>query len=501
MKIETKMLQVHKADLILRNASIIDGTGGSAIFGDIAILDDYILAIGDVNHLNASQEINVLGNTVCPGFVDTHTHDDKVLLSDPKMSCKVSQGVTTVVTGNCGISLAPLKNCKTRPPSPLDLLASNEFQFFNKFHDYFHLISQEPPSLNVICQVGHTTLRVSCMDTYDRLSTAKEIKEMKKLLEYSLEEGAFGMSTGLFYSPANSASTYEIIELAKILQEYGALHTTHMRDEGENILESLRETFLIGTEANVPVVISHHKCSGKQNHGLSIETLELIDQARKVQNIGLDAYPYNASSTVLSAYGNYQVERVLVTWSETMPEAAGKELSEIATELGMSMKEAADYLCPGGGIFFVMDEEDVQRILAYPKTMIGSDGLPSDTYPHPRLWGTFARVLGHYVRDVKLFSLEEAVRKMTSLPAACFGLKNRGVIKSGNYADLVIFDPDKISDTANFENPISHSIGINLVMVNGRVVWKDGEHTGERPGKALSLNDLATFNFTDHQLF
>ena len=489
------MSQVQKADLILRNASIIDGTGAPSKFGDIAIMDDYILALGDVSNLFASQEINVAGNTVCPGFVDTHTHDDRILLSNPKMSCKVSQGVTTVVTGNCGISLAPLKNYKTRPPSPLDLLASGESQFFEKFSNYFYSISQEPPSLNAICQVGHTTLRASCMDSYDRSATTKEILMMQKLLQDSLEQGACGMSTGLFYSPANAAPTSEVIELAKIIHEHGAIYTTHMRDEGEKVLESLRETLFIGTEANVPVVISHHKCSGKQNHGRSLETLELIDQARQIQNLGLDAYPYNASSTVLSAYSNYQSERVLVTWSEPMPEAAGRELSEIAKELGVSMKDAAEYLCPGGGIFFVMDEEDVRRILAYPKTMIGSDGLPSDTHPHPRLWGTFSRVLGHYVRDVKLFSLEEAVRKMTSLPAACFGLKNRGTLKSGNFADLVVFDPEKISDTATFENPINPSRGIHLVMVNGRAVWKDGRHTGDRPGKALGLRDLAPFNF------
>lgn len=482
--------QPLKADLILRNASIIDGTGTPPKFGNVAILDDRFLAVGDLGDLSASNEMDLKGRTVCPGFVDSHTHDDKILFSDPLMTCKVSQGVTTVVTGNCGISLAPLK-LKKPPPSPLDLLVANESDFFENFETYFSKIEKEPPSLNALCQVGHTTLRVSSMDSYDRIASNSEILKMQKLLDKSLDSGAFGMSTGLFYSPAISAQTSEVIELARVLKEHGALHTTHMRDEGENIEESLRETFLIGMEAKIPVVISHHKCSGEINYGRSKETLTLIDQASRFQNIGLDAYPYNASSTVLSAYSKYQTEKVLVTWSDTMPEFAGEELSEIAEKLGVSMNEAVEALCPGGGIFFTMDEEDVRRILSYPKTMIGSDGLPSDTHPHPRLWGTFPRVLGHYVRDVKLFSLEEAVRKMTSLPAEFFGLKNRGIIRPGNYADLVIFDSEKIIDTATFENPISNAEGIDQVMVNGRIVWNEGEHTGERPGKILRLQDLS----------
>jgi N-acyl-D-amino-acid deacylase len=272
-----------------------------------------------------------------------------------------------------------------------------------------------------------------------------------------------------------------------------------MRDEGERIADSLRETFAIGAEAQIPVVISHHKCSGAPSHGRSAETLTLIDQASKGQPIGLDAYPYTAGSTVLSAIGNLLPERVLITWSEPFPEAAGRELSEIAKELAMSEQEAVEALSPGGGIFFMMDEEDVRRILAFPNTMIGSDGLPSDVHPHPRLWGTFPRVLGHYVRDVKLFSLEEAVRKMTSLPAACFGLKDRGILKAGNYADLVIFDPDTIKDSATFDDPIRPAQGIEQVMVNGRIVWKDGEHTGNRPGRALRLKELAPFRFNTSQ--
>ena len=482
------------ADLILRNARLIDGTGAPSRHGDVAIRDDRLLAVGEMGDLPASREFDVAGKVVCPGFVDTHTHDDRVLLSDPKMSCKVSQGVTTVVTGNCGVSLAPLK-LDRRPPAPLDLLGKHEDEFFASFGGYLKAMDDDPPALNALCQVGHTTLRAATMDAYDRPATADEVRKMRKFLEESLEAGSCGMSTGLFYPPANAAPTSEVIELARALHNHRALHTTHMRDEGEQIADSLRETFTIGAEAEVPVVISHHKCSGAPSHGRSSETLALIEQARKGQPLGLDAYPYTAGSTVLSATRHLQAKKVIVTWSEPMPEAAGRELSEITEQLGVSEQAALEALIPGGGIFFMMDEEDVRRILAYPQTMIGSDGLPTDVHPHPRLWGTFPRVLGHYVREVGLFNLEEAVRKMTSLPTACFGLKDRGTLHAGNYADLVIFDPETISDTATFDDPIRPAQGIEQVMVNGQVVWKDGQHTGERPGRALRLQDLAPFRF------
>jgi len=352
LKLKYKMSQTKKVDLILRNTRIIDGTGGPSQYGDVAIQDDRLLAVGETGNIQASRELDVGGKVVCPGFVDSHTHDDRLLLSDPNMSCKVSQGVTTVVAGNCGISLAPLQ-IDHRPPPPLDLLVKHQDQFFSGFGTYLQTLAEEPPSLNALCQVGHTTLRAAVMDSYDRPANAEEVSKMRKMLEDSLEAGACGMSTGLFYAPANAAPTSEVIELARALHEHGAFHTTHMRDEGEGVADSLRETFTIGAEAEIPVVISHHKCSGAPNHGRSLETLALIDKARKVQALGLDAYPYTASSTVLSAYRNFEAKKVLITWSEPMPEYAGRELSEIAKELGMSEKEAVEALNPGGGIFLL----------------------------------------------------------------------------------------------------------------------------------------------------
>ena len=240
----------------------------------------------------------------------------------------------------------------------------------------------------------------------------------------------------------------------------------------------------------MPVVISHHKCAGTRNHGRTRETLALIAAARERQSVALDVYPYVAGSTVLDARRLGEAERIIVTWSKARPECAGRDLDSIAAEMGVSRERAANALAPAGAIYFMMDEADVRRVLAFGHAMIGSDGLPHDAHPHPRLWGTFPRVLGHYVREVGLFPLEEAVRRMTGLPAAQFGLTDRGILRPGSYADLVLFDPDTIADRATFEAPTEPAAGIALVMVNGRAVWRDGAATGARPGRALRLAEL-----------
>jgi len=474
----------EQPDLIIRNARIIDGTGAPATTGDVAVADDRIVAVGDLSQTSAGAEIDADGRALSPGFIDVHTHDDRALLVDPEMTCKVSQGVTTVVTGNCGISLAPLK-LEGAPPPPLDLLSKTAGGFFADFGDYLAALDADPAATNVVAQVGHSTLRAGVMDRFDRAASLGEIRDMRQNMEAALEAGAAGMSTGLFYQPANAAPTEEVIELAKGLKAFGAFHTTHMRDETDKITDSINETLRIGREADVPVVISHHKCAGAANHGRSVETLALIDAAMSKQELGLDAYPYVAGSTVLDVDRMMGASRTIVTWSVPHPEYAGRDLTDIATEMDCDVNEAVEKLIPAGAIYFLMDEADVQRILAYPHTMIGSDGLPHDSHPHPRLWGTFPRVLGHYARDVGLFSLEEAVRKMTSLSARRFGLTDRGVIRQGAYADLVLFDPDVVIDTATFEQPTEAAAGIGLVMVNGRVVWRDGEHSTARPGRVL----------------
>src|SRR2546429_593068 len=256
-----------------------------------------------------------------------------------------------------------------------------------------------------------------------------------------------------------------------------------MRDEAEHVLDSLDESFQVGRTAQVPVVISHHKTTGVANFGRTAETLPKIAAAMEGQQIGLDAYPYVASSTILRTSRLDEATRVLITWSKAMPEQAGRELAEIAREWGVGIREAAERLQPAGAIYWMMDEADVRRVLAFEHTMIGSDGLPHDVHPHPRLWGTFPRVLGHYCREVGLFPLEEAVRRMTGLPAKRFGLTNRGRIAPGAYADLCVFDPATVIDKATFEQPVTPAAGIAYVLVNGTLVWQDGVHTGARPGR------------------
>ena len=419
-----------------------------------------------------------------PGFIDAHTHDDRAVLADPAMACKVSQGVTTVVTGNCGISIAPVALTGS-PPEPLNLICPGAQDFFASFAAYFEALDAAPPALNVLAQAGHASLRAVTMDTLDRPATRVEINQMQVLLRQALKDGAAGFSTGLYYAPARAAPTEEIEALAEIVHEEGGFHSTHMRDEADGILDSLAETFRIGRTADIPVIISHHKCIGLANHGRSCETLPAISAAREKQTIGLDMYPYIASSSILQQGRVADASRVLITWSDGQAGLEGRDIEEIAAEMGLSVAETIDAISPAGAIYFLMDEEDVKAIMAYPATMIGSDGLPHDRHPHPRLWGTFPRVLGHYARDEGLLPLEEAVRKMTSLPAQTFGLDDRGVLGEDAAADLVLFDPDTVKDRATFENPQTPAAGIELVVVNGKPVWRDGASTDARPGKGL----------------
>ena len=476
--------QDDRADVVIRGARLIDGSGAPAKRLDLAVKDDRIAAVGDLSKVSGDREIDAAGLVLAPGFIDVHTHDDRAVLADPLMRAKISQGVTSVVVGNCGISLSPLSSNRS-PPPPLDLLSPEAASFFPSFDAYASRVEADPPAVNVSAQVGHSTLRAGAMDDLSRPADQAELSQMYALLDRSLEAGASGLSTGLFYPTAVAAPTDEVISLAKVVSRYGRFHTTHMRDEADGIEDSLEETFRIGLEADVPVVISHHKCVGIANHGRSSATLARISSAIERQDIGLDAYPYIASSTILSKDMIRLSARVIVAWSTSHPEMSGKDLSEIAQAWGVDEEAAADRLGPAGAIYFMMDEADVRRILAYPHTMIGSDGLPHDRHPHPRLWGTFPRVLGHYSRDLGLFDLETAVHKMTALSAERFGLRDRGLLKVGYYADLVLFDPSRVIDKATFATPCEPADGIHAVMVNGRMVWEGGEAVGARPGRMM----------------
>ena len=467
---------------IIANARIIDGGGGDSYTADVAITNDRISEIGQLEVDQGVHRIDAGGLALAPGFIDAHTHDDRMLLSSPDMTPKVSQGVTCVVTGNCGISIAPLHD--RDPVPPLNLLGEKSDWQFADFDAYAEAMDRNPAAINSVMLTGHSTLRVGVMEALDRPATSAEIDTMCNTLSTCLERGSIGMSTGLAYPPAWEAPTAEVIALATVLNDFGGVYTTHMRDEEDEIIASIEETLLIGREAAVPTVISHHKVCGRANWGRTRETLELIAQARKSQKVDCDVYPYTASSTVLLAAFVKRADRIMVTWSKTHPEFGTWDLHDIAKEMRCDIYQAIEQLQPAGAIYFQMSDEDLERVLQFEGSMIGSDGLPHDEHPHPRLWGTFPRVLGHYSRDKNLFSLEQAVHKMTGATASVFGIHDRGLIRPGYFADLVLFDPDQVIDNATYETPQLSASGIHAVMVNGKFVF-DGEPTGERPGKLL----------------
>jgi N-acyl-D-amino-acid deacylase len=478
----------NTCDLLIQRASLYDGAGTPPAVGDLAVTGDKIAVIGDLRNWHAHETIDAQGLALAPGFIDVHTHDDRALLIGD-MGNKTSQGVTSVVVGNCGVSLAPL-TLRAAPPPPLDLIGAQADFRYPSFADYMAALDRQPPAVNAACLVGHSTLRVGAMDRLDRPATADEIAAMRATLQEALDAGAIGLSTGLDYQPAEKAPTAEVQALAALLKPAGAIHTTHMRSEGDHVIEAMDEAFAIGRSADVPVVISHFKVHGKANFGRSAETLAKFDAQRLRQPLALDAYPYSASSTVLKSQEIGEAPKVMVTWSVPHPEATGRMLDAIAAEWGCSLTDAAKKLQPAGAVYFAMDEADVRRILSYPHTMIGSDGLPHDAHPHPRLWGSFPRVLGHYARELGLFPMEEAIRRMTSLPAERFGLTARGRLKQNYAADLVLFDPKTVKDRATFEDPKQVSAGIVAVWVNGKTVWHDGKATGTRSGRALRRQQM-----------
>ncbi len=485
-------MQGERYDLIIRNAVIIDGTRAPRFEGEIAVRAGRIVKVGRLNGAKAEREIDADGKIAAPGFIDAHTHDDRLLLSSPDMAAKVSQGVTTVVSGNCGVSLAPMVHRTGAVTPPLDLLDSTgEWFRFPSFAAYFEELASKPAATNYAPMVGHTTLRVMSMDDVERPANAAEIARMRILAREAMAAGAIGVSTGTFYEPASAAPTAEIVEVCRPLSEFNGLYVTHMRDEAAKVIDSLDETFLIGRELGVKVVISHHKVAGLANHGRSKETLAHISKHMATQPIGMDCYPYCASSTILTWSRVGPASKVLVTWSKPHPEFSGMDLAEVAAKMGVSQEAAVAKLLPAGAIYFAMDENDVQRILRFEHTMVGSDGLPHDASPHPRLWGTFPRVLGHYSRDLGLFPLETAVHKMTGLTAATFGLAGRGVIREGAFADITLFDADQVAESATFAKPIQPARGIYTVLVNGEAVWSEGRPTGARPGMRLARGAVA----------
>ncbi|MEX1108265.1 MAG: D-aminoacylase [Dongiaceae bacterium] len=470
-------------DLIVRNALLFDGSGAAPMRGDLAIADARIVALGALGRMDADDEIDAAGHALAPGFIDVHTHDDRALMIGD-MAMKASQGVTTVVVGNCGVSLAPWIADRA-PPPPLDLIGAQADYRFATFAEYLDTLDRDGIALNAACLVGHSTLRAGAMDRYERAADEGEIAAMRTRLGEALDAGAIGLSTGLAYRPAISAPTSEVSALAELLAPANAIHTTHMRNESAEIDAAMDEAFAIGRAANVPVVISHFKVAGAAHFGRTKETLPKLAAAMARQKLGVDVYPYAASSTVLDPNFIEGADRILVTWSKAEPTQAGRYLNDIARDWNMDRHEAAQRLQPAGAVYFSMDEDDVRRILSFREAMIGSDGLPHDAHPHPRLWGSFPRVLGHYAREVGLFTMQEAIRRMTGLPAERFGLKGRGRLLPGAHADLVLFDPATVLDRATFEKPMQPAAGIETVFVAGEPVWQNGKSTGAKPGRVL----------------
>lgn len=474
-----------KPDLLIRNASVVDGSGSPPVRADVSVHAGRIESVGPSLPVDAKEMMDAHGLTLAPGFIDAHTHDDLALIRTPAMLAKISQGVTTVITGNCGISAAPV-TLRGQLPDPMNLLGPEEAFSYPSFFAYQEAVNEARPAVNVAALVGHTALRSNHMDHLDRAATPAEIAKMRTQLEEALEAGALGLSTGLAYLSANAATTEEVLALAEPLAAAGAIYTTHMRTETDRILDAMQEAFTIGQRSRVPVVISHLKCAGVANWGRSAEVLGALDFTRRTQSAGSDCYPYAAGSSTLDLRQVDERVKITITWSTPHETMAGRTLAQIAEAWGVSQIEAARRLQPAGAIYHSIDSEDMRRILRHPATMIGSDGLPNDPRPHPRLWGTFARVLGRYCREEKLFSVPQAVRKMTSMPAQRFGLAQRGRIGEGYWADLVLFDPETICDTATFADPIRPAQGIQSVWVNGTLSYTAQGLTGDRAGRFLA---------------
>jgi N-acyl-D-amino-acid deacylase len=469
---------------LIRNARVVDGSGAAAQVVDVALRDGHILEIGRSPTCHAPSEFEANGLVLAPGFIDVHTHDDTRVIRNPAMLEKISQGVTTVIVGNCGISAAPVE-LHGALPDPMNLLGTAEDFRYPTFAAYVAAVHLARPSVNVAALVGHTSLRNNHMDRLDRDASQSELAAMRMQLSEALDGGALGLSSGLAYQSAIAATTQEVLDLAQPLAAAGAVYVTHMRTETDEILDAMQEAFEIGRLSNVPVILSHLKCAGIANWGRSGEVLQALDDVRNAQCAGCDCYPYAAGSSTLDLRQVDPRVEITITWSTPHPDVSGQSLADIASGWGVSQLEAARRLQPAGAIYHSISEADMRRILAHPATMIGSDGLPNDPRPHPRLWGTFPRVLGRYSRDEKLISLPEAVHKMTGMPAQRFGLAKRGLIREGYYADLVLFDPESIIDTATFADPICAAKGIAGVWVNGVLSYTTEGATGDRAGEFL----------------
>ncbi|SEA45426.1 dihydroorotase [Variovorax sp. YR216] len=477
---------------LLKDGQIVDGGGIPGWTGDVLLVGERIASVAapgqtlphmlaDLRAAGGVEEIDCTGMVVAPGFIDVHTHDDAAAIEKPDMLPKLSQGVTTVIVGNCGISLAPVVT--DTPPAPLSLLGRGQF-LHSTMRAYADAVNAARPGVNVAALLGHTALRMRHVASLDRAADGRERAAMAADMQEAMDAGALGLSSGVFYKEAYAADLDELVAVASVAARNGGVYATHIRDELAGILPALQEAALTARQSGLPLVISHHKCAGPDNWGRTRETLPLIETLARGQEIGMDVYPYTAGSTVLREDLVDGIIDVLITGSEPHPEMGGRYLADIATTWGVSQQEAAVRLKPGNACYFQMREDDVQRVITHPLSMIGSDGLPHDERPHPRLWGAFPRVLASYWREKGLLRLEEAIHKMTGMSAARFRIGERGLLKAGYMADVVVFDPLRVKDGATFEQPRQISEGIELVWVNGALSYTaSGRATGARAGR------------------
>ncbi len=483
------------ADLAFRNVRIIDGTGGPSRLGDVLVEGDRISHVGDVGTGGpAAVEIDGEGLCLTPGFVDVHSHDDGALLRHPGMEFKVAQGCTSVVVGNCGFSAAPA--------APGERDASGLIGVRPTWTDlagFIAAVEEGKPAVNAVALVGHNSVRQLVMGNERRDPTEAELAEMKQHVALAMEQGACGFSTGLIYEPGRYSGTEEVVELAKESAAVGGIYASHIRNEGDRLLEAVDEAIRIGREAGLPVQLSHHKAAGPRNWGKVTESLAKVDEANADgSDITLDVYPYTAGSGPMAQY--FDVNRVDAEYAKVIRFAScpafreyeGRMAVDIAAEQGV---EAADVIrqvlsAPKGDrticIQFIIDEADIETNLQHPMMMVGSDGVVDlRGKPHPRLFGTFPRVLGHYVRNRGVLTLEQAIHRMTQLSCERFGLTDRGLVSEGLFADLVLFDPEGVVDTATYDDPKQEPVGIEAVVVNGEVAYRSGTHTGAGSGRML----------------
>lgn len=481
------------ADLVIRNALVIDGSGGPGFNADVTVADGIITAIGAAG--GAAREIDAHGRVLSPGFVDTHSHDDGAFLRYPDMAFKLAQGVTSEISGNCGFSTIP--NEPGREYMPGDI--SGPGSEWTDLDSYFAACMAKKPAINNAMLVGHNRIRAHVVGLEKRLATETELAEMRGHVAKAMEQGAVGFSTGLIYEPGRYSNTEEVVALATECRPYSGIYATHMRNEGDKLLEAVDEAMLIAREAAIPLHISHHKSAGRRNWGRVGQSLAKVDAANAAgMDITLDVYPYTAGSGPMWQYVN--LENIDVEWANGVMIAScpddrdfeGKMVPDIAREHEWTIEETVRNVItsPRGRqvicIHFIIDEADIETNLRHPRMLVGSDGIPElKGNPHPRLFGTMPRVLARYVRERQVLTLEEAIRRMTSASCERFGLVNRGLVQEGYAADLVLFDRGTVKDLATYEAPKQEPAGISLVVVNGQVAYEDGKHTGVGSGQML----------------